>query len=260
MKNLLTLIFACLMSGGLSAQDLPNQLYMIFEFMQVNDTQGSSYLEVEDYWTKIHEQRIADGSILGWDLWALTPSGSDQGAQYMTVTLFESMEKMLAPLNQAKLQAYIKNAHNSSEKELEEWLDKTSVSRDIMHQVYARQIGWTDNDPPMKEGMYTIMGFMKQTSSDYVQVELEIFKPMHQAEVNAGNLMGWGLCEVLLPFGSEAYNSHITFNFYDSPMQLAGWFDIPEDGEPSAAMAANQGLTTREMKHAKIGQLVKMIR
>jgi hypothetical protein len=69
--------------------------YLLFEFIQVKNEQGSDYLQVEQFWSGIHKQRVADKSILGWDLWSLTPSGTRQCSQYLTVTLFKSLEDML---------------------------------------------------------------------------------------------------------------------------------------------------------------------
>jgi len=37
--------------------------YLLFEFMQVKNEQGSDYLQVEQFWSGIHKQRVADKSI-----------------------------------------------------------------------------------------------------------------------------------------------------------------------------------------------------
>jgi hypothetical protein len=37
---------------------------------------------------KIHDQRVKNGNIIGWDLWSLQPGGEDQGYQYLTVQIF----------------------------------------------------------------------------------------------------------------------------------------------------------------------------
>lgn len=260
MKKLFALIVAISMVMVSYAQDLPDNLYLIFEMMHVPDNQGGNYMEVEEFWSKIHQQRVANGSIIGWDLWSLAPSGSEQGAQYMTVTLYSSMEAMFTGMNLDQVRAYAKQAHNASDKDIDEMMERTVASRDIMYQVYSRQIASTENAPPMKEGMYVLIGFMKQNSADYVEVERNIFLPMHQQAVDNGEMMGWGLCENLLPIGTESYSTHMTFNFYENQAKMSSWFEISDDNDMSAAMAANQGLTTREMKHVKIGQLVMMVR
>ena len=260
MKKLFTLLIVFCLPFVTYTQDLPDNLYLIVEMMHVPANQGTAYMEVEEFWSGIHKQRVANGSILGWDLWSLTPAGSEQGGQYMTVTLYSSMEAMFTGMNMDQIYAYAKQAHNVSDKEVDAMMEKTVASRDIMYQVYSRQIASTQNDPPMKEGMFVLIGFMKQNSADYVEVERNIFLPMHQQAVNNGEMMGWGLCENLLPIGTEAYSSHMTFNFYENQAKMSSWFEISYYNDMSAAMAANQGLTTREIKNVKIGQLVMMIR
>ncbi len=78
MKRYLTLtgILCLLLVPGLRAQDnLPSELYLIFEFMRVDGEQSSAYMETEDFWEGIHQQRVKSGEIIGWDLWSLLPGG-----------------------------------------------------------------------------------------------------------------------------------------------------------------------------------------
>ena len=99
MKHLTTMAIAIFMALASFAQDASDDLYLIFEFMRVPDEQSSAYLEVEEFWSKLHKERIAAGKIIGWDLWALTPSGSEQGSQYMTVTLYSRVFKIRSSIS-----------------------------------------------------------------------------------------------------------------------------------------------------------------
>ena len=77
---------------------LPAQekLFLVFEFMRVDNEQELIYMETEDFWKKIHEQRVKNGDIFGWDLWRLQPGGEDQGYQYLTVNLYDDKVKMMS--------------------------------------------------------------------------------------------------------------------------------------------------------------------
>lgn len=68
------------MALTMSAQEKPATEYLLFEFMHVNAANGLEYQQVEEFWSGIHKQRVADKSILGWDLWSLTPAGTEQGS------------------------------------------------------------------------------------------------------------------------------------------------------------------------------------
>jgi len=93
MKNLLILIACMFLGNNVIAQD---KLFLVFEFMKVDNEQETAYLETESFWEKIHEQRTKNGDILGWDLWSLQPGGENNGYQYLTVTLYSDPVKMMS--------------------------------------------------------------------------------------------------------------------------------------------------------------------
>ncbi|MEI8112951.1 MAG: hypothetical protein WCI54_04945, partial [Bacteroidia bacterium] len=141
MKKLFVLGLVILMTVGIKAQEKPKSLYLLFEFMQVNDEQGSDYWAVETFWSGIHKQRVADKSILGWDLWSLTPSGTKQGSQYLTVTLFPSLKDMLQAIGSLDVMAYAKKAYpKMTDKELNAMMEKTVKSRDMANQVLFQEV------------------------------------------------------------------------------------------------------------------------
>ena len=91
MKKVLFLFVALLMATITTAQD---KLFLVFEMMEVDNSQESAYQDTEDFWEKIHQQRVNNDEIIGWDLWQLLPGGEDQGYQYATVTLFNDKASM----------------------------------------------------------------------------------------------------------------------------------------------------------------------
>ena len=91
MKKFILLLAVILIGSNSFAQD---KLYLMFEFMKVDNEQESDYMETESFWEKIHEQRVKNGDIIGWDLWSLQPGGENQGFQYLTVNLYDDPVKM----------------------------------------------------------------------------------------------------------------------------------------------------------------------
>ena len=55
------------------------KLYLIFDFMKVDNEQEAGYAETEAFWEKIHQQRSKNGDIIGWDLVALQHGGVETG-------------------------------------------------------------------------------------------------------------------------------------------------------------------------------------
>ncbi len=262
MKKLLTLTLVIFMAASIHAQDNSSELYLIFEFMKVNDEQGSNYLEVEEFWSGIHKQRVADKKIIGWDLWSLTPSGSEQGSQYLTVTLYSSLLDMMAPISFDDLLATAKKAYpNKSDEDFNSMMNKTTASRDIAHQVYLKQIDTTKDDFEMKVGTMASIEVMKQLNNNYVKAESEIFKPWHQQMVNDGKKGSWGLVKVILPTGTDAYATHMTVNMYKDAVQLTTAMEGgPGDMDGLTQLAVKEGLETRDLRERKIATLQMMVR
>lgn len=262
MKKLLTLAMISLLTMSIMAQTSPKKLYLLFEFMQVNDEHESDYLKVEDFWSGIHKQRIADKQINGWDLWALTPSGSKQGSQYMTVTLFSNLKDMLQPGGFDNIVASAKNAYpKMTEKEITDMMNLTVTSRDIANEVYLEQVDVTKGDFQMNIGTFATLDIMKQLDDSYEKSESAIFKPWHQKMVDAGKVGDWSLLRTILPAGSEAYGTHITVSMFKDATQLAAYMEAPMDDIDFTTQAAvKAGFASREWKEKKIATLVKMVR
>ncbi len=259
MKRILMTGIFLIMGLIILAQD---KEYLLFEFMEVSDENASDYLDVEEFWSAIHQQRVADKSIVGWDLWALTPGGSKQGSNYLTVTIFPNLQKMLEATGTLDVMGYAKKAYpKMSDKDLSAMLEKTVKSRDIAHQVLFEDVDQTDDNFKMHIGMVVTLDVMNQLDDGYEKVESEIFKPLHQMFVNDGKSGHWGIMRTILPAGSEAYGTHITYSFFNDYEQLANYLEMSMgDLDSKTLMAVNQGLKTRDWKEKIIGHLVKMVR
>lgn len=262
MKKLLILSMVIFMTLSIRAQDSSSDLYLVFEFMKVNDEQGSNYIEVEEFWSGIHKQRIADKKITGWDLWSLTPSGSEQGSQYLTVTLYSSLQDMLAPINFDDIMASAKKAYpDKSDEDFTAMMNKTTASRDIAHQLFLKQIDATEGDFEMAVGTMAAMGLMKQVNNNYEKAESEVFKPWHQQMVNDGKKGSWGLIRVILPTGSDAYATHLTVNMYKDVAQFVAERESGSgEIDGLTELAVEEGMQSRDMREVKFATLQMMIR
>ncbi len=263
MKTLLTFALVLLISFSTKAQEKESSLYLLFEFMHVDGTNSVDYWQVEDFWSGIHKQRVADKSILGWDLWTLTPGGTSQGSQYLTVTLFSSLGNMLRAINGMDVMAYAKKAYpKKTDKELGAMFEKTGKARNLANQVLFKQVDKTKDEFAMKVGTMITMDIMKQTDDSYEKVESEIFKPWHQEMVTKGKKGSWQLLRAILPAGDEAYGSHLTVSMYNDAAQLSSFMEGWGGGDMNmmTSLAVKEGLKTRIWKEVKIGTLQMMVR
>ena len=260
MKKLLILIALMLVGTASIAQD---KLYLIFEFMKVANEQEQAYMETEEFWDKIHVQRVKNGDILGWDLWSLQPGGENQGYQYLTVSLYNDPLKMMS--GAGNFNAALKAAYPTlSEAELNEKFNNTGKSRGLAERIYLEQIAVTKDNFEMPLGTIAGINLMKVTNGDYEKYEkfeTEIFQPMHQKEVDAGIRGNWGLMRYMLPVGSDVYATHITVDMYKDYNQLLN--GVVASG-PALSEDQNrkiqEGFASRDMKYKYMARLIRKVR
>jgi len=261
MKKLLTLCLVILMAFGLNAQDTPQQDYLLFEFMAVKSDKWSDYQKVEEFWSGIHKQRVADKSIIGWDLWSLTPSGVKQGSQYLTVTVFASLKDMLQAVESLDVMPYIKKAYpNKKEAELTAMFNMTGLSRDMSHQVMFKGVVDSKDNFEMKVGTLATMAIVKDLDDSYDKLSEEVFLPRHQKLIDEGKKGSWGVLKAILPVGSEAYGSHIAVSMYKDIDQLAQSLDTKNELDLLTKLAFKEVENSRQMKEVKIAKLEMMVR
>ncbi|WP_372775046.1 hypothetical protein [Mangrovibacterium sp.] len=262
MKIVLVATLVIFLAIGVNAQQEPATEFLLFEFMEVPDENGNAYWQVESFWSGIHQQRVADSSIIGWDLWSLTPSGTKQGSQFLTVTIFASLKDMLNSMNSLDITSYAKKAYpDMTDEEFGGVMDMTVKSRDLAHQVLLVGIDKTTDDYQMKVGSIVTLDIMKQVAENYEEAESEIFKPWHQQLVDDGKKAHWGLLKAILPVGNDVYGTHIAYSFYKDMNQLAEFMEgFGDKMDVMTGMAVEQGLKTRDWREMKIGRLVMIVR
>lgn len=259
MKRLFMFLALIVLFGNAFAQ---NKSYAVIEFMKVDETNDAEYLETEEFWSKIHEQRIKDGNLKSWELWTLKPGGEDQGYQYLTINIYDDRVKMFA--DWGDLTAVAKKIQpNLTEKEIQEKLNNTSRSRDLAVRYYLQLLDKTDDTYDYPLGTVATITMMKVKSSNfsaYEKAESEFFKPMHQNEIDNDQRSSWKLYRFLSPTGSDTYASHITMNVYKDYAQVFSAEDedisLTEDEQKSF----DEGIALREMKYVHMATLLKRVK
>lgn len=257
MKKALLICLMTLIGWGAMAQE---PLYLTFEFMKVDPGMDSDYWKTESFWEKLHEQRVKNGDIIGWDLWALSPAGTGQGHQYMTVTLYNDPVKMMegGDFNKAMEAAY----PNMSQVDRDNKMEQTVKSRDLAVRVYLVEISGTGDDYEMPLGTIGQINFMKAKpgkANAYEEMESTTFKGMHDQRIAAGGMESWGLLRNMLGYTTEAYASHITVDmFKDWNQYFNGSANITWTAAQQKAF--NDIAKLRDLKSTVFGTLVKKVR
>jgi len=260
MKKLFAIAAIVLLCNNVFAQE---KTYLLFEFMKVENSNEQAYWETENFWEKIHQERVKNGDIIGWDLWTLKPGGLHQGYQYLTVTVYNDLVKMFN--NEGDFEKAMKGAYpEMTEDEIIEKMDKSAESRKLGVRLYLEIIDGTKGDFKMVPGSVASIEFMKakEFNGAYEKAEIETFLPLHQKEVDSGGKGSWSLIRVLSPTGSEAYASNLTVNMYTGFDQLfksqdALWNATYSESE---IQAIEEGINKRDLKFVYLATLVKQVK
>ncbi|NNE34858.1 MAG: hypothetical protein HKN13_06460, partial [Rhodothermales bacterium] len=100
---------------------------------------------------------------------------------------------------------------------------------------------------------------MKSLNDDYRDVETEIWQPMHQAMVDAGQKMGWAFYWVM--YGDRSMCDHYTVNLYRGADQLdanVNYRDVFESVHPDKNVDEAMARTSasREMVRSELWRMV----
>jgi len=259
MKKLIMIMVMTLITTMAIGQD-EKPLYLLFEFMHVDEGMGAAYAETEEFWERVHVQRVKNGDCIGWDLWRLEPSGQEQGAQFMTVSLYNDPVKMMDGGDFMK--AWNGAYPNLSDEESNKKMEMTAKSRDLTHRVFLQEIDKTNDNFDMPIGTLAVINFMKAKpgeSGAYEKMESEVFKPYHQGDVDSGGRANWGLLRNMLGYATEAYASHITvdmFTGYDQFFNGAG-MGPATDAQQKAYQEMDK---LRDLKSVTMATLVRKVR
>ena len=261
MKKFIVIIIALFITSASFSQE---KLYLLFEFMKVDNEQEAAYWETESFWEKIHAQRVKNGDIIGWDLWTLKPGGENQHFQYLTVNLYNDPVKMFE--GSGDLMAAAKQAYpDMSDEDIEKRLNASAKTRDLAVRIYLEEIAVTKGDFEMAIGTVASIDMMKASPNSswaYEAAEKDMFQPMHQDQVDKGAKGSWGLLRFMSPIGSDTYASHVTVNMYKDTKQMFsenmnyGGSELTD--EQNKAMT--DAMALRDMKYVYMATLVKMAR
>lgn len=230
MKKLFTALALFVVITLGSAQET----FLVFEFMKVEDHKIVSYLDTESFWEKIHVERVKNGSIVGWDLWSLLPGGSDQGYQYLTVTVYNDVVKAFEgdDIFIAAKKAY----PSMTEKDLSLNLMEGLSTRVLGQKIILSVVKATESDFKMEIGTVNRINLMKVKDASYGEYEKgenEVFFPIHQNRVELGEMAHWSLARVMFPGGSKVKLTHMTFDMFKDYTQMKNYYGESKAEKPN---------------------------
>ena len=193
------------------SQTVPS-LFVVVEFMKVKPENHSNYLEVEQkIWKPMHKERINQGIVAGWYLYAVEFSGTGDDYNYVVITLYNNSENLETPWR-PEIPAQV-----HSDMTLNEILERTNISRENVKTELFYSIATAPEIPLKNPAEYMMVNYMHVEpglQSEYEQLESEIWLPIHNESIQSGRTAGWGLWRSLFPRGAGQEYQYITLNTF----------------------------------------------
>lgn len=185
-KALLILLLAAL-PCSLIAQN-PS---VIVAYMKVKPESANDYLEVEKAWKKLHVKAVEAGVYNGWQLWRNIHAGADDPYQYITIGWYNDYEHTFG---ENSPEGWWEGVF--TEEELTELLEKTPASRTYAFEDVCHQLLTVDNAENFKYLMVSRNLIPPDRFEEYVLMETEIFKPVHEEMIRQGLMAHWGVWQI----------------------------------------------------------------
>lgn len=208
-------IFLFFVSNTFSQQqNIPDDLFMEIACFKAKGPDAQDFFK---NWSKpLHEEMIRQGILADWDFYTVDyPNGSDCDCRFRAVRVFRgigSLDKIKSEKTRAAIVQKL-------------WANKTLKDLRVEFQKnvefkHAEVYRVTDALIPTKTtSNMMVVNFMDVKPADrntYLEMEDEIFKPLHAASNKAGKLVDWFIAERELPYGMNVKTDYITVDKFDN--------------------------------------------
>ena len=209
MKKLLLILFIPFIVNS--------QQISVMDAVVLKDGSDAEYMEIEEFWSKIHAEIISQGKKMQWSIWKTLPGDplteDSKPADYMIFNSYESQEQYDASQD-VDYVAIAQKVHGISKKKAQKMIDSSfdprEATRSYTLSIQAQAAAADFNPTP---GIVCSISLMQEKNDDYESFEKEVFKDQFQKAIDIGAQTFWGFTRVE-ERSENAYTqfSHICFN------------------------------------------------
>jgi len=260
---LITLVLAfflgCLPLAG-KAQNEPT-VFAIVDFMKAKPGADDKYLDIEkNVWKPLHQERVNQGKIIGWILYRVLYTGTDDAYNYVTMTLFDN------PANLEDPWAGIDPAKILPGRDTEKDMQQTDQARDLVKSYLIMRQDEVIPEGGPGEIKYIEIDYMKVKPGNdaaYLDFERNIWKPIHKEFINADTRAGWSLWSMIFPGGSANDYQYITANYFSdfSKIGAADYDAAIKKAHPAKKTTEldQLALKTRDLVRSELWQILDIV-
>lgn len=185
-KILFIFLFSLIISQNAFCQNLIG----VVDYMKVENE--DQYLEMEYQWKKIHEERLKEGQIRGWAVYQIMFKTAEDPYNFVTISLYDAMSKLGKKVPRETMEAAYPGKSKDDWKEFDKATEDSRklVSSGVFHQQLS-----TSPDSINIVNYYVVneINVKPGKSKEYLQIEEEIYLPLHMEDVKNNNRLDWSL-------------------------------------------------------------------
>ena len=237
-------------------------MYFQLAYMKVKPGKYADYMKIEkEIWKPIHQERIKKGQSTGWFMYeVLYPSGTEAEYDFVIINAVNSWNGI-----EHMYDGYMEMAKKILTKDQLSFMEKTNETRDMVKvELWAFNDGIFDTQDIAPK--YLVTNFMKIRDGnwqEYMDLEINLAKPVHQEDINTGGRAGWAVYGLVLPYSDNRLYDAAAVDFYHTWDQYGNsdtsdiWKKIhPEKGE---SYIARQIENTRSLVKQDVLYLVDYV-
>jgi hypothetical protein len=194
--------------------------FVVLDYMKVAPGKDDEYIRLErEVWKPFHQERVKNKRLVAWELYAV-PYTADTRREYdyVTVNVYDSFA---ATDDQSGMEEMFRRVHAGKDvsRLLAQTWEARQVARAEIWRLLDQTAPGTASAAPSK---YLRLDYMRsKPGGNYVAVEQELWKPIHQERVRSGSLDRWSLFSLMLPGGTTYPYNYATVNSVSSLSALA---------------------------------------
>ena len=215
----------------------------VMDAVVLKEGSDAEYMEIEEFWSKIHADIISQGKKMQWSIWKTLPGDplGEKPADYMIFNSYESQEQYDASQD-IDYAAIAQRVHGISKKKAQKMIDSSFDPRDATRSYtlsIQAQAAVADFNPT--PGLICSISLMQEKNDDYESFEKEVFKDQFQKAIDIGAQTFWGFTRVE-ERSENAYTqfSHICFN-------IGGENENTVENDFKTQKLVDLGMQSREM-------------
>lgn len=190
----------------------------VIDYVKVSPEKVGEYLELEDKWKAVHEARLDKGLIISWGLYEVMFMGSADLYNYATVTVYDNLDMF----DRSWDITFLTDSYpDMDESEIDEFYKYTWETKNLVRNVVLHQMISTAVDPGRLPAYVLVNGMKVVPGGDveYLAMERDVFKPIHEEGIRQNARAGWALWEMFYG-GNYSDYQYVTLDAYYSFKQI----------------------------------------